>query len=103
MLLNKIKQLCGQKRITISELEKNLGFGNATIRKWDKAQPSVDKVMKVADYFKISIDYLLNPELKLLSNEAEQFARTFDSLSEQQKSLIKCYISIIKKGGTLNE
>jgi len=60
ILYNRIKELCSQKGISISKLESDLGFGNASIRKWEKtSSPSVDKIVKIASYFDVSVDYLL--------------------------------------------
>lgn len=58
-LVDKIKELCENNGETLASLEKKLHFGNATIRKWDKATPSGDRLAKVADFFHISVDYLL--------------------------------------------
>lgn len=59
MILDNIQELCNLNGITIGQLEKNLGFGFATIRKWDKSNPTIDKLKKVADYFNVSIDELM--------------------------------------------
>lgn len=60
ILYHRIKELCTQKGITISKLESDLGFGNSSIKKWEKvSSPSVDKIVKVASYFGVSVDYLL--------------------------------------------
>lgn len=40
-------------------VEKELNFGNVTIRRWNINSPSVDKVLEVANYFNMSIEYLL--------------------------------------------
>ncbi|PEM36728.1 helix-turn-helix domain-containing protein [Bacillus pseudomycoides] len=61
-LVNTIKSLCAQRKITISALERDLEFGNGTIRRWDKTSPSADKLQKVADYFHVTIDSLLGRE-----------------------------------------
>lgn len=61
-LVEKIKQLCDQNGETLASLERKLEFGNATIRKWDAATPSGDRLAKVADFFGVSIDYLLGRE-----------------------------------------
>jgi transcriptional regulator with XRE-family HTH domain len=61
-LLEKIKKLCDSKGETFASLERKLGFGNATIRKWDDATPSGDRLAKVADFFDVSVDYLLGRE-----------------------------------------
>lgn len=59
-LYQRIKDLCSERGTTIKGLEKDLGFGESSIRKWEKvSSPSVDKIMKVAAYFNVSIDYLL--------------------------------------------
>ncbi len=60
VLYQRIKELCARNNITISRLESELGFGNSSIKKWEKtSSPSIDKILKVAKYFNVSIDYLL--------------------------------------------
>lgn len=60
IVYERIRCLCAKKGITIAKLESDLGFGNASIKKWEKmSSPSIDKVVKVATYFDVSIDYLM--------------------------------------------
>ncbi len=60
MLYQRIKALCERNEISIAKLESELGFGNASIKKWGRvSSPSVDKIIKVAGYFDVSVDYLL--------------------------------------------
>lgn len=54
-----IRFLCKQRQISIPKLENNLGFGGGTIGKWDKSAPSIDKLIKVSEYFQVSIDDLI--------------------------------------------
>lgn len=58
-IVDRIKKLCEDRKITIAELERNAGLKSSTIYRWDKNMPSGDKLQKVADYFNVSIDYLL--------------------------------------------
>ncbi|GIN94257.1 transcriptional regulator [Siminovitchia terrae] len=58
-LVEKIKILCKEKKITVAELERKTGISNGQIRKWDNSTPGIDKLNKVADYFDVSVDYLL--------------------------------------------
>lgn len=88
MLLEKIKLLCSQKNITVSHLEKILSFGNGTMHKWGNTQPSADKVLKVAKYFGVSLDYLLDGK-DVWSKESMEVAKQFEKFSEEQKSLIR--------------
>ena len=59
MILEKILKLAEKNSISVSRLEKTLGFGNGTIKKWGESSPSVNKLKKVADYFGVSIEYFL--------------------------------------------
>lgn len=65
-LVDNIKRLCEQAGISISKLGTDLGFGNGAIYNWDKSSPSVDKILKVANYFNVSVDLILS------SNEINQ-------------------------------
>lgn len=58
-MLEKIAEKCAERKISISALERELGFGNGTIRNWKKGSPSVDKLKAVADYFGVDIGYFL--------------------------------------------
>ena len=64
-LYEKIKELAAQKHTSIRKIEEKLGYGNGTIRRWNKNKPNYDKIQAVAKYFNVSVDYLLgNEELK---------------------------------------
>lgn len=60
MLYQNIVVLCKGKGISISKLEKETGLGNGTVGRWEKSSPSVENVKKVADYFDVSVDYLIS-------------------------------------------
>lgn len=57
-IYQRIKDLANEKKISIRELEKQLGFSNGAVNKWEIKAPS-DKLEAVADYFNVSTDYLL--------------------------------------------
>ena len=59
VLYQRIVELCNERGISIYKLESDLGMGNSSIRKWRQASPSMDKVLKVATSFDVSVDYLL--------------------------------------------
>lgn len=80
--------------ISIAKLEQELGFANATIRKWAKSSPSADKLLKVADYLGVSVDYLLGHEVQEKKSPlverptfdiAEKFVADFGSLFSESK------------------
>lgn len=53
-----VKALCEERNISIKQLEAALELGNGTIGAWDKSTPNVRSLIKVADYFHVSLDYL---------------------------------------------
>ena len=58
ILLSNIRELCKKNNTNVANLEKIMGIGAGTISRWSKASPSFDKVMSIAKYFNVSIDYL---------------------------------------------
>jgi len=58
-ITERVQLLCREKGVTLSGLEKELGFGNSSLCKWDTSVPGIDRVLKVADYFGVSIDFLV--------------------------------------------
>lgn len=63
ILYQRIKELCKKHGTSISKLESELGFGNSSIKRWGStSSPSIDKITKVANYFNVSIDYLIGRE-----------------------------------------
>jgi len=74
-LLQRVKQLCDSHGETLASLERKMDFGNGTIRRWDNTTPSGDKLAKVADFFSVSVDYLLG-------RDDEQDASTDDCPDE---------------------
>jgi len=64
VLVERIRELCIGQSITLAELERRTGISNGTIAKWEKSEPRIGSVLKVADYFGVSIDWLLGRETK---------------------------------------
>ena len=55
------KRLCDNKRVKPSNVAIELGIPTSTISGWKLGQykPKTDKLKKIADYFEVSLDYLL--------------------------------------------
>lgn len=58
-LVEKVIKLCEEKNMSQGQLEKELGFSRSSVRKWDDSSPSMDKVVAVADFFHVSVDWLM--------------------------------------------
>ncbi|HDR3900858.1 TPA: helix-turn-helix transcriptional regulator [Bacillus cereus] len=85
-----IKQLCQKRDISVSTLEKELGFGQNTIYQWKKRTPSVERVQKVAEYFDVSIDYLLGRTKKkyweLTEKDEKDIQKQLEALIEDMSN-----------------
>lgn len=98
ILFEKINKLCKQRNITITELERILQFGNGTIHRWKQVQPSLEKTKNVADFFGVTIDFLISENKEVPSIEVLELVKEYESLTPNQKALVKCYFTIIKNG-----
>lgn len=58
-VFNRIQLLCNQEQISITELSKRINVDGSTILKWKKTTPKTDSLVPVANYFHVSIDYLM--------------------------------------------
>ena len=59
-LYETIFRLCEDKDISITALEGELGWGRGLIGKWrNGTSPNLEKLQKVANYFHVTIDYLI--------------------------------------------
>lgn len=59
MLYEKIRGMATQKNISIAELERNLELPNGMISKWTTASPNSANLYKVAKFFGVSMESLL--------------------------------------------
>ena len=59
-ILGRISELRKQhEKLSINKSEQECGLTRGSMAKWDDHAPSPDKVKKVADYFNVSVEYLL--------------------------------------------
>ena len=64
------------------------GLGNGTIKKWGKAMPSADRLKRVADFFDVSLEYLMvnrhSPSIRQGRNQLP-FARNLKRIREAKQ------------------
>ena len=58
----RIEHLRKTSGISQGKLEKALGFSNGSISKWKTSMPTPDRLQKLAEYFNVSVDYLMTGE-----------------------------------------
>lgn len=55
----RIQEVLKERNISSVKLEQELGFGKGYISKLDKASPSAENILKIANYLHISTDYII--------------------------------------------
>lgn len=58
VLVERIKLLANQKGISLKELQRQTGLSTGAIWSWDNYSPTVKKLIPIAEYFGVSLDYL---------------------------------------------
>ncbi|MGN7287540.1 helix-turn-helix domain-containing protein [Shouchella rhizosphaerae] len=56
---DRLKKLCDEQGISVNTLEERLGIGRNSLYSWKKNTPKGTNLIRVADYFDVSTDYLL--------------------------------------------
>lgn len=59
-LVDRIETLAGEKGLSLSRIERTLGLGNGTIRRWKHQSPRLDRLLLVAQCLDVSLDFLVS-------------------------------------------
>lgn len=58
-----IKNLCKENGITVTELERELGFSKGSLCKIEKHNPNVEKIMKICKRFNVTMEDIMSPDV----------------------------------------
>ena len=107
--VQKVKEICKARKIPISRLEKDLGFGNAYISQLRKGVFPYDRAVAISNYLDISLNFLLtgegepeeqkeNPTVQMDSEVDERINDMWGQLTPQEReyffSQIKDYLKM---------
>ena len=57
--VDRVKELCKNKKVAISRLEKDLGFGNGYISQLKKGTFPSDRLIAISNYLNVSPEYIV--------------------------------------------
>lgn len=82
-MYDKFEELCVKKGVSAYRVAKETGITTATLTNWKqkKYAPKLDKLQKIADYFKVPIDYFIGDTL----------VKTAPSLTPQEQRLLNSF------------
>lgn len=85
-----IKKICKERKIPISRLERDLGYGNGYIGQLRKGTVPSDRAVEIAKYLEIDLQYLLSggeapegEELKLNARDKKDIAKDLDHIMKK--------------------
>ena len=82
-LLERVKELCEKRGVSINRFEKEAGLTRGSVAKWDDHAPSGQKLEKAASYFGVSVNYLLTGRSGLIARATnEPFVDETESFDE---------------------
>lgn len=100
-MYNKIKTLCKEKGISIHAMEKDLGFGGGTVSRWKNSNPGLEKILKIANYLDVSVEFLTNFKANEKGTRTERIYKKISLLDSKKMEQLEAYLDIL--GGNGNE
>lgn len=91
----RLRELRREKKVRQLQLGEYLGYGGTAIVNYESGrnEPSFDTLIKLAEYFEVSVGYLVGSEptphpCDILSEQEKEWLRAFSKLSAEQKELM---------------
>lgn len=110
MFYDKFKQLCDSRGISCNKAALEIGLSNATVPKWKKTgfTPRGETLSKIADYFEVSIGYLLDEETEkaptpqgerqdILDEVDVAFYGDYKELTEDDKETLRAMARVMRE------
>lgn len=99
--VERIKKICKERKIAISKLESDCGFGNSYISQLRKGTLPDDRLRKVAEYLELSPEYLStgkDSKYDIYNDESAHLVTQIINDTELSKALSKYFeLSDVKK------
>lgn len=90
-MVDRIKKLCKEKNINIAKLEREIGLSNGQIGKWRKRPARTDHIKAIAEYFQVTVDYILE-------GKEDENKEVKEEIEKDIEILIKYYKASSKQG-----
>lgn len=88
-----VKNICKERKIPISRLEKDCGFSNGYIRKLQEGKFPSDRLLVISEYLNLPVNYLMTGEesnnqttIELTSKDKRDIKKNVDNIMESLES-----------------
>ena len=96
--VDRVKQICKERKIPLSRLEKDLGYGNGYIGQLRKGVFPSDRLIEISEYLGVSPDYILTGETKSTPTVAGKRVSDDLQLSPAELDMIKKFRRLDERG-----
>ncbi len=116
-----VKKLCKSRGLSFNDVEEGIGVGKNTLYGLKRNHPSMERVMQLADFFDVSVDFLLgrtdqeNPRETIRENLENENLKEMDyekffsmdiqkdgqKITDRDKRIIKAMIDSYLKESTI--
>lgn len=105
MLYDRIASLCDSKGVKAAQMCREVGIGPNTMTELKMGRVkslSAPKLEKIAEYFGVSVSYLLGKEdaspdtLQTLKDEEKALLNSYRTMTEEQKRMMSVFIKGLK-------
>lgn len=87
-----IKELCERDGITVSGLEKELGYSNGSLTK--SKSISSERIYEISRKFRVPMEYLMTGELERVNEETQKLERkraVLMEINDVNQKIMECY------------
>lgn len=93
-VFERIKKLANDQGKSVSKVATDLGFSENLFYRWKTSEPKARDLEKVADYFGVSIDYLLGREKQpFLAEKHGVFAFDGEPVTDEEVEFLKSVLA----------
>lgn len=101
--MDNLKKLREKKKMTQTRLSVEIEVSQEIISHYEvgESKPNIDNLMKIADFFNCSTDYLLNrtdnPTMidNITNDETNNIIYKYNSLSKENKQHLNCFLDYL--------
>ena len=83
--VERVKTICKERKIPISKLESDCGFANGYIGQLRKGVFPDDRILKIAEYLNVSVDYLMTGKEMEFTVEMAEIDLELSRMKERTK------------------
>lgn len=93
-VFERIQDLAKKQGKSVKDVSRDLGFGESTIYKWKTQSPKAKDLEKIADYFGVSVDFLLGREEKIsLAEKHKIFAFDGGDITDEEVEFLRSVLA----------